>query len=150
MMEFSFEIPCDLEGYVTFECPFCEAEFKLLAGEVQADGQLCNELFCPYCGLTRNADHFYSREVIEHIEALVQNYAFEQINKTMGKMAKSVNKSKVMKMDFKPLKMGNVKELKERDTAEEIFQCKACERREKVIYCVGVSKVFCAYCGVDI
>ena len=31
----SITIQGDSEGYVTFECPFCGAEFKLQAGEYQ-------------------------------------------------------------------------------------------------------------------
>jgi len=38
-IKMSFEVPGDSEGYVTFECPFCEAEFKLLASEIQNDEQ---------------------------------------------------------------------------------------------------------------
>ena len=146
----SFEIPSDSEGYVTFECPFCEAEFKLLADEVQNDEPSYDDLFCPYCGLTDKANHFHSKEVIEHARALAENYMIEQLNQAFGKMAKNINRSKNMKMDFKPLKKGNVKELKERDTTEEVFQCRVCGQHEKVIFCAGYSKVFCAYCGVDL
>lgn len=146
----SFEIPSDSDGYVTFECPFCKAEFKLLANEIQNDKQECEELFCPYCGLTDKATSFHSREVVEYARKMAENYMIEQLNQTFGKMAKNINKSKNLKMEFKPLKKGTLKELKTQDTTEEIFQCKICEQHEKVIFCVGSSKVFCAYCGVDL
>ena len=44
----------------------------------------------------------------------------------------------------------HLKELKDKDTTEEIFSCPMCENHIRVLYCAGVSKVFCAYCGVDI
>ncbi|MCK9479756.1 MAG: hypothetical protein M0R40_09725 [Firmicutes bacterium] len=147
---FTFELPSDSDGYVTFECPFCEAEFKLSAAEYQDDEKPVDELFCPYCGLTHNKDHFYTKETIAMAQEVAQNYMIDQINSAFGKMAKNINKSKFLKMSFKPLKKGNVRELKERDTTEEIFKCKVCGRTEKVIYCAGFSKVFCAYCGVDL
>ena len=47
MSEISFVTPSDSDGYVTFECPFCQAGFKLLTDEFQGDEQSCDELFCP-------------------------------------------------------------------------------------------------------
>lgn len=148
----SFEIQGDSEGYVTLECPFCGSEFKVQAGEFQSDNNPIVELFCPYCGLTSDKDNFYTRETIEKVKALAMNYMIEQLNKSFSKMARSINSSgkSIIKMTHKPLKKVNVKELKERDTAEEIFTCTCCEKHMKVLYCAGVSKVFCPYCGVDI
>ena len=56
--EISFTIQGDSEGYVTFECPFCGSEFKLQADEFQSDDEPLEELFCPYCGLTREKNDF--------------------------------------------------------------------------------------------
>ena len=145
-----FIIEGDSEGYVTFECPFCESEFKLQAGEFQNEDRPLIELYCPYCGLIDDIKRFYSKEVVEHIESLALNHLYGEINKTFGKMARQLNRSKIIKMDFKPLKSVNIKELRDKDTVEEIFQCKSCEQHTKVLYCSGVSKVFCPYCGVDL
>lgn len=150
-MEFSFTIQGDSEGYVTFECPFCGSEFKLQAGEYQSDDEPFEDLFCPYCGLTKEKNAFLSPEVIEKARALAYNYAMEELNKAFGKMAKSINRSKgLIKMTYKPLKKVATKELKDKDTAETEFECSCCNRRMKVLYCAGASKVFCPYCGVDI
>lgn len=54
----------DSEGFVTFECPFCGSEFKLQAGEYQNENEPLEDLFCPYCGLTREKNAFYSKDVI--------------------------------------------------------------------------------------
>lgn len=148
---FSFTIQGDSEGYVTFECPFCSSEFKLQAGEYQNDEEPFEELFCPYCGLTKGRSDFFSSEVIEKAQALAYNYMVDELNKSFKKMKKSVNRSKgLIKMDFKPLKKVATKELKDKDTVETEFACTCCERRVKVLYCAGASKVFCPYCGVDI
>lgn len=150
-MEISFTIQGDSEGYVTFECPFCGSEFKLQAGEYQSDDEPFEDLFCPYCGLTKEKNVFLSSEVIEKARALAYNYAMEELNKAFGKMAKSINRSKgLIKMTYKPLKKVATKELKDKDTAETEFECSCCNRRMKVLYCAGASKVFCPYCGVDV
>lgn len=147
----SFTIQGDSEGYVTFECPFCGSDFKLQAGEIQSDDNPIEELFCPYCGLTKEPRDFYSTEVNEQIEALINNYVAEMLNKSFGKMSRSINRSNgIIKMTYKPLKKVAVKELKDKDTAETEFKCTCCERGVKVLYCAGTAKIFCPYCGVDI
>ncbi len=147
----SFTIQGDNEGYVTFECPYCNSEFKLQAGEFQNDDELFSDLFCPYCGLSKDKTSFYSKEVLEKAKALATNYMIEELNKAFGKMKRSVNRSKdLIKMTFKPLNKVTVKELKEKDTAEVEFECKACHYHVKALYCAGASKIFCPYCGVDL
>lgn len=146
----TFTIMGDSEGFVTFKCPFCKSEFKLAAGEFQNEENPFNELFCPYCGLIDKANSFYSQEVIEHVQNLAKNYMIEQINKSFGNMARDLNRSNSIKMDFKPLKTVNLKELKDKDTVEQNFECSSCNTHVKVLYCSGISKVFCPYCGVDV
>lgn len=148
---FSFTIQGDIEGYVTFECPFCGSEFKLQAGEYQDSEQPFEDLFCPYCGLTKDKNSFLSYDVLEKAKALAQNYMIEELNKAFGKMQRSVNRNKgIITMTYKPLKKINIKELKEKETSESAFECLYCQRHVKVLYCAGASKIFCPYCGVDI
>lgn len=150
-VEISFTIQGDSEGYVTFECPFCGSEFKLRADEYQDDDKPFEDLFCPYCGLAKSKDNFYTKEVIEKAEAIAYNYMVEQLNNAFNQMKKSLNKPySIIKMDFKPLNKVNVKELKDKDTIETVFQCECFNSHVKVLYCAGASKVFCPYCGVDI
>ena len=42
------------------------------------------------------------------------------------------------------------KELKGKDTTETEFECACCNRHIKALYCAGIAKIFCPYCGVDI
>ncbi len=149
-VKFEISIEGDSEGYVTFECPFCESEFKLNADEFQDEDNVFSELFCPYCGLIDKVNTFYSKEVIEQAEAIAYNYMMEEVNKIFNDFKRSVKRNKFIKVDFKELKKVNLKELKDKDTTEEIFSCPMCENHIRVLYCAGVSKVFCAYCGVDI
>jgi transcription elongation factor Elf1 len=149
-ISFDIRIEGDSEGYVTFECPFCESEFKLNASEFQDEDNIITELFCPYCGLTDEINTFYSKEVIEQAEAIAYNYMVEQMNKMFNNFKRSVRGNKYIKVDFKELKKVNLKELKDKDTVEEIFSCRICENHVRVLYYAGASKVFCSYCGVDI
>ena len=148
---FTITIQGDSEGYVTFECPYCDSEFKLQAEEYQNDDGPFEELFCPYCGLAKEKSEFLSSDVVEQIQAMAYNYMVEELNKTFKKIQRSVNRSKgLIKMDYKPLKKVAIKKLTDKDTAETEFKCSCCSRRVKVLYCAGATKVFCPYCGVDI
>ena len=148
----AYTIQGDSDGYVIFECPFCESEFKLQAGEYQSEQNPVLDLFCPYCGLTSSKDDFYSKEVIEQIQNIAQNYMVEMINKSFGKMAKSINRSGkgIIKMEFRPLDKIHVKNIETEDAVEDEFECSCCGNHVKVLYCIGKSKIFCGYCGVDI
>ncbi|MGO4732135.1 hypothetical protein [Paenibacillus sp. 2KB_22] len=148
----SFTIQGDSEGFLALECPFCESEFKVNAGEFQSEDEPISNLFCPYCGLTKDKSDFYTKETVEQVEALATNYLYEQLNKAFGNMAKKINRGNksVIKMSYKPLKKINVQELKNKDTVEEIFVCSCCEKQEKVLFLSGVSKIYCTYCGVDL
>ena len=148
-VDFSITIQGDTEGYITFECPFCGSEFKLQAEEYQNEDMPIEELFCPYCGLAKDKNNFFSDEVHEQIQAVMENYIIEQLNKSFGKLNRSTKKSKFIQVKYKPLKKVTVKELKDKDTVETIFNCSSCGQHVKVLYCAGVSKIFCPYCGVD-
>lgn len=56
------EILGDDEGYIILICPYCKSEFKVSAYDLQERG-IYNELFCPYCGLTKEIKTFYTREI---------------------------------------------------------------------------------------
>lgn len=147
---FEINIEGDSDGYATFECPYCESEFKLKASELQSDNNIFTEIYCPYCGLVSQVNTFYTKETIEQAKAIAYNYMMDELNKSFGDMARNLNRNKFIKMDWKPLKKVNIYELKGKDTVEEIFECPICGKHEKVLYCAGVSKVYCSYCGVDL
>ena len=147
-MNFEIKIKGDSDGYVAFECPYCKSEFKLNAKEYN-DNE--NEgIYCPYCGLEKEKSEFYTSEVIEQARNIAINYMNEELNKTFGKMSKNFNRNGLIKMEYKPLKKINIKDIKAEDTEEEQFQCGNCNNHVKVLYCAGKSKIFCSYCGEDI
>lgn len=148
-IELKFKVEADSDGYISFECPFCESIFGLNAGEYQSDEEVFNEIYCPYCGLVDNSNQFYTKEVIEQAKDIAMNYMYDEINKAFGKMAKSLN-SKYIKMTYKPLKNKNIKSLKTKESTEEIFECKNCKHHVKVDSFIGESNIYCSYCGVDI
>lgn len=135
---------------MTFECPYCKSEFKLNADEFQCEDNTFIELYCPYCGLPDEVNEFYNEAIMEQVEIIAQNYMYEQLNQMFSKTKRSINKNKLIKMEYKPLKKTELKELKDKDTVEMEFRCDICGNHEKVLYCAGASKVFCAYCGVDL
>ena len=97
---FEINIEGDSEGYVTFECPFCESEFKLNASEFQDEDNVFTELFCPYCGLIDKVNAFYSKEVVEQAEAIAYNYMIEQVNKAFNDFKRSVKINNYIKVDL--------------------------------------------------
>lgn len=52
----------DDEGYIILICPYCKSEFKVSSYDLQERG-IYNELFCPYCGLSKEVKTFYTREI---------------------------------------------------------------------------------------
>lgn len=145
-MELTLTIEGDSDGYVSFECPYCEMQFKLKISEYEEESSL-KDLHCPYCGLSHEKDHFFTKEVIEEAEARVYNELIEQLSSSLKKMSKTINKSKVMKMSVKTPKKMNTKELAEVDSDEVICECPKCSKHEKLINQANKIKAFCAYCG---
>lgn len=148
-IKLKFEIEADDDGYISFECPFCESIFSLSAGEFQSEDNIFNELYCPYCGLVDEPNNFYTKEVIEQAQNLAINYIYDEINKAFAKMSKNIN-GKYVKMTYKPLKNKKISKLKTEESNDVIFECKNCNNHIKVNYCIGESKIYCSYCGVDI
>lgn len=145
-VELKFNIQSDDDGYVSYECPFCGSTFSLNAAEVQSDDLVYTEWYCPYCGLNDKCNNFYTEEVIEQAKAIAMNYMIEEMNKVF----KKINNNKYVKVTYKPLKNKAIKELKTMEGTEEIFECKSCSNHVKVDYYMGRTKVYCAFCGIDI
>lgn len=147
----SITLQADSDGFITFECPYCESSFKLSAGDLNDESFPVEELFCPYCGLSNKPNTFLSSDAIEAAKVKAYNFMADMLNEEFGKTARSINRyNSFVRMDYTPLKLEPEKEVKDKDTVEGIFMCKACERNVKVLHNAGLSKVFCPYCGVDI
>lgn len=143
-------IQSDSEGYVTFECPYCESQFKLSVDECQNEADIYENFYCPYCGLMGDRNNFYTKEAIQEIQNRIYNLMTQTVNKELNKMSRQLKKSKFLSIKVNKLKEVATNEIVDKDTVEEVFQCSLCGKHEKVIYCLGVSKIYCAYCGSDL
>ncbi len=59
----NIEILGDSEGFIILECPYCKSEFKVSADDLQSRGDIYFELFCPYCGLSKEIKYFYTKDI---------------------------------------------------------------------------------------
>ena len=71
----------DNEGFITYECPYCESAFKLRVDDVNDEEWPIDDLFCPYCGLTDTIERFLSEDVVNEVKAQAYNYAVKMLNK---------------------------------------------------------------------
>lgn len=83
-------VPLDDDGFLRRECPACKRQFKWLdsqdagdeAAEVDAAGY-----YCPYCGLQAAATRWWTKEQLDHAEAIVTE---EVIAPELQKLKKKV------------------------------------------------------------
>lgn len=138
----------DEDGYINMECPFCESEFKVLIDDLQNDDIETDVLFCPYCGLKDERDHFYTKDQVDVIQAHMNNLAIDMLNKTFGDVSKRLNrKNSILRMTHKPIKNVNVQEYKEICGSEVIKKCGECGFEYKVLNHMGETVTYCVSCG---
>jgi sarcosine oxidase delta subunit len=138
-------IPTDSDGFLSFECPFCEERFKLAANEVQEDDVFV--LHCPICGLNDDAQSFLSSGVIEAAQTAAMNLAYDAINEAMKGWERRSRSSDLIRFKAgSPLKHEPEKVLIE-DEAFELHEFACCDRSAKVQPIDEVAGVYCPYCG---
>jgi len=144
-VSFKLSIPTDNEGYVTFECPFCNDKFKLEVTEVKRDDVI--NLYCPYCGLLEEVNTFFPKKVIEQAKIIASNYVKEILNDYMGNLEKIFKNDKIISIKTQKINLENEKELFEiTDNFESIeFNCCNSKAKVNVIEKLGT---YCPYCGV--
>lgn len=88
------EILGDDEGYIILVCPYCKNEFKVSSYDLQERG-IYNELFCPYCGLTKKIKTFYTREIKSKATKVgKENYDIQNEENESGLNDEKYNKMK--------------------------------------------------------
>jgi transcription elongation factor Elf1 len=137
------KIPCDNDGYVTFQCPFCNEVFKLSADEVQADDVI--NLFCPICGLMSEPNSFLSDKVIKHVQDIAMNYFKNLLNDSFKKMER--NSKGFFKVTNK-LKIEQEKLLYETENELQQVTFECCEKSAKIRLLNKELGAYCPYCGV--
>ena len=140
-IEFSFTLPSDDEGYIEYECPFCEEVFRLdknfFHGEREND-----ELFCPLCNMKSNVQNFYTTECVEYMSKmkiyLSEVYLDKQL-KDMVKKSKGLIKYKSKKHSLEPEMFSLHPEI------ETKHYCDKCNESFKTK--MGSNIIYCPYCG---
>ncbi|MGM9530627.1 hypothetical protein [Intestinibacter sp.] len=164
----------DDEGFIILECPYCKSEFKLSADDIQSNGDIYFEIFCPYCGLSKEIKNFYTREIKSKTTRAKReknkNIIKEQDKKprdnnirlsssksldlSFSSMEREIDKNQnkdfyQIKMDNKKLENVNVDRLKDKDLKEISYKCSICNSSEKLLS-DGETVLYCAYCGVSL
>lgn len=139
-------VPGDSDGYVTFQCPFCDNRFKLSAQDAYREDLIF--VFCPYCGLQKDPNYFLSDEVVEHLQTLAANEAKKIVNQFVKDLDKTFQGNQFIKFKAsRPLKLETENLLFEREEME-VSECRYCEFSAKVKPSSAVTGVYCPYCGI--
>lgn len=91
---FTINLSSDTDGFLEYECPFCEQKFRLATNEFQGSGDY-SELYCPYCKLKSSSENFYTTEGIQYIEEckeiIAKNLTFETIKNATKNNIENIN-----------------------------------------------------------
>ena len=91
------------------ECDYCKNRFMLHRDVYESEDNI--NFFCPICGLPNRINTFFVPEVLEKAQQMALNYMLEELDKTLGKSIKQINKSGFIKMSMKNPKKEVEKEL---------------------------------------
>ena len=81
----SVSIPSDSEGYIDRVCPSSECQFEFKIHEADWKDKVRNEeVFCPFCGHTADADQWWTENQIAH----AKEAAFSQVQNRLGQALK--------------------------------------------------------------
>ena len=165
----------DDEGFIRFECPYCKSEFKISEKDLQDMGDIYFELFCPYCGLSKEIKYFYTREIkskttkakreknkkVEKEDTNkkssnnnIRLSSSKSLDLSFSSMEREIDKNQnkdfyQIKMDNRKLEKVNVDRLKDKDLKEITYKCSICDSTEKVLS-DDKTVLYCAYCGVSL
>ena len=91
------------------ECDFCKNRFMLHRDVYESEENI--SFFCPICGLPNKINTYFIPEVLEKAQQMTMNYMLEEVEQTLGKSIKQINKSGFIKMSMKSPKKKAEKEL---------------------------------------
>lgn len=107
MLEIS--IPLDQDNFLELECDYCKNRFMLHKDVYESEHNL--NFFCPICGLPNRINTFFVPEILEKAQQMTMNYMIEELDRTLGKSIKQINKSGFIKMSMKKPRKEAEKEL---------------------------------------
>lgn len=92
-------IPLDQEGFIEMECDFCKNRFMIHQDVYECDDNI--NFFCPICGLPNKINTFFVPEILEKAQQMAVNYMLDELDQTLEKSIKQINKSGLIKMSIK-------------------------------------------------
>lgn len=102
-------VPLDKDCFIEMECDFCKNRFMLHRDVYESEENI--SFFCPICGLPNKINTYFIPEVLEKAQQMTMNYMLEEVEQTLGKSIKQINKSGFIKMSMKSPKKKAEKEL---------------------------------------
>ncbi len=141
----SLSIPMDDEGYIDLECDYCKTRFMITGDDFESVDMPF--FFCPICGLPNNTNKFLSQEVIQKAEQMAMEWALKEIERSLGKTIRDINKSGFFKMDLKAPKKEPEKELYKPIDDYIIHKTQCCQMHIKLHELDCQIGAYCPICG---
>lgn len=74
VIQVSFSMPIDEDGFLRRECPTCEREFKWLASQDSDDAPssatTVDQIHCPYCDVTSGPDSWFTPAQLDYASSV--------------------------------------------------------------------------------
>lgn len=138
-------IPLDEDGFIEMECDFCKNRFMLHKNVYESEDNL--NFFCPVCGLPNRTNTFFCPEVLEKAQQEAMNYMLDEIDRTLGKTIKGINKSGFIKMTMKKPRKEPERELYAPSDDYETVHRSCCDVDVKVKNIDKEIGIYCPICG---
>lgn len=138
-------IPLDKDGFIEMECDFCKNRFMLHKNVYESENNI--NFFCPICGLPNNINTFFVPEVLEKAQQMAMNYMLEELDKSLGKTMKKINKGGLIKMSMKGAKKEVEKELYTPSYDYTVCTKECCYIGVKVMCMDKEIGIYCPVCG---
>lgn len=144
-LSLEISIPLDQDDFIEMECDYCKNRFMLHKDVYESEDNI--NFFCPICGLPNRINTFFVPEVLEKAQQMALNYMLEELDKTLGKSIKQINKSGFIKMSMKKPKKEVEKELY--TPSVDYVKCikKCCNIDVKVKDIDKETGTYCPICG---
>lgn len=141
---FEISIPSDNEGYILLQCGHCGTFFKITEDDTRDDRIL--NVYCPCCGLI--SDNYFTEDVIELAQALIQNYAMDYLFNAVEELERKTKKGAVrFEAGHRP-KHERENPIKSGIDALELASFDCCGRSAKIQLLLKMTGCYCPFCGV--
>lgn len=143
-VKFEISIPTDNDGFILLQCQHCGTFFKIPADDLENDELL--EIYCPSCGLI--SDSYLTDDVIDHAQAMVQNYAMDLIYDAFKDLEKRTRKRLVQFKAGKKPQSEDENPIKSGIEALEKARFDCCKKEAKIKPLLKMTGCYCPFCGV--